>query len=654
MPNKPETGELPAVDPWTRLLAGGQTGEHVPGFSLPPGSAPGVLFIISQEGTLQLLEGTLPLAGCPAFEEGGALPLERVLEEEPGLIAKARQALGGIRAAEITRCQGRRWQWQFHPLPGTHKRIPAVLGVVYDLGFQQQLWHQGAMMQALAALRRTRSLEDMLPVIAGQLREQLGIDRAAVVLGSPPESPYQLEYLQEWGQESSWDQPPIRRELTDPVRIGGLYGGGPDSVGGSSQAVTHHQQGFPLIVGKQLLGALWVERPEPFSPAEARLAGELADMYASALQRARQHSLTERRLERLSALHAIDQAISGNFNLSLTLHIILEQVVSQLDVDAADIILIDPDTLEVTNTEGQGFRYYQPQSGITHVRHDLAWRVLQRRELVALPDLYRESPTLLRGRTFALEGFKSYFGIPLVAKGRVLGVMEVFHRQPLRVDEEWADFLRALGTQAAIAMDNAALVENLRRSNLNLDLAYNSTLEGWVRALALRDQCTGDHTNRVVENTLKLARAVGIPEREMLHIQRGALLHDIGKLAVPDSVLNKEGPLDEEEWALMRRHPILAREILDPIEFLRPALPIPTSHHERWNGSGYPQGLSGGQIPLEARVFAVVDVWDALGSPRPYREAWAAERVHDYIRGQAGSHFDPGVVEVWEKVFNIR
>ena len=289
--------------------------------------------------------------------------------------------------------------------------------------------------------------------------------------------------------------------------------------------------------------------------------------------------------------------------------------------------------MEATYAEGRGFQRYKPRPGTTQARDSLVWRVLQKRELLAIPDLYKESPTLFRGRMFALEGFRSYYGIPLIAKGKILGVLEVFHRKPLQVDEEWFDFLRALGTQAAIAMDNAALVENLRRTNLMLDLAYNTTLEGWVRALDLRDKTTGDHTHRVVERTLKLAQAVDIPDKQLIHIRRGALLHDIGKLVVPDSILNKAGPLTQEERALIEKHPIYAREMLEPIEFLRPALPIPYAHHEKWDGSGYPDRISGDRIPLAARVFAVIDVWDALSSPRPYRDAWPQKKIYALYPG---------------------
>lgn len=177
--------------------------------------------------------------------------------------------------------------------------------------------------------------------------------------------------------------------------------------------------------------------------------------------------------------------------------------------------------------------------------------------------------------------------------------------------------------------------------------AYDATIEGWSRALDYRDHETEGHSQRVTELTLRLARAIGMSEEELVHVQRGALLHDIGKMAVPDRVLLKPGPLDDGEWEVMRRHPTYAHEMLAPIAFLRPALDIPRCHHEKWNGTGYPQCLQGEQIPLSARLFAVVDVWDALRSDRPYRKAWERERVLDHIRGLSGTHFDPRAVRAF-------
>jgi len=180
-----------------------------------------------------------------------------------------------------------------------------------------------------------------------------------------------------------------------------------------------------------------------------------------------------------------------------------------------------------------------------------------------------------------------------------------------------------------------------------LTVAYDATIEGWVKTLDIRDKETEDHTQRVTALTLEIARTMGLPNEQLVHIRRGAILHDIGKIAVPDHILFKNGPLTEEEWAIMRRHPQLAYEILSPIKFLRPALDIPYCHHERWNGSGYPRGLKGEEIPLPARIFAVVDVYDALTSKRPYREALSREEALAYIKEKSGELFDPEVVEIF-------
>src|SRR5207249_2272104 len=220
-----------------------------------------------------------------------------------------------------------------------------------------------------------------------------------------------------------------------------------------------------------------------------------------------------------------------------------------------------------------------------------------------------------------------------------------FHGSPLDPDPEWLDFLEALAGQAAIAVDNTWLFDDLQRSNTELSLAYDTTLEGWSNALDLRDKETEGHTQRVTEMTMRLAQAMGVSSASLVHIRRGALLHDIGKMGIPDSILLKPGPLTGEEWEIMRRHPVYAYELLSPIAFLRPALDIPYCHHEKWDGTGYPRGLKGEQIPLAARIFAIVDVWDALRSARPYRAAWPRDKGPGHVRTPSGSHFGPHVVE---------
>ena len=250
------------------------------------------------------------------------------------------------------------------------------------------------------------------------------------------------------------------------------------------------------------------------------------------------------------------------------------------------------------------------------------------------------------------EGFITYFGIPLMVKGILKGVLEVFHRSPIQPDDEWLDFLDALAGQAAIAIENIQINDGLRRANLSLSLAYDATIEGWSQAMDLRDKETEGHTRRVADLTVQIMQAFGMSDTEIVNARRGALLHDIGKLGVPDNVLLKPGALTEDEWKIMRQHPQYAYNMLAPIDYLNPALDIPYCHHEKWDGSGYPQGIAGEQIPFAARIFAIIDVWDALNSDRPYRPAWPREKIITYIRDQSGKHFDPQVVDVFLRVIS--
>ena len=209
------------------------------------------------------------------------------------------------------------------------------------------------------------------------------------------------------------------------------------------------------------------------------------------------------------------------------------------------------------------------------------------------------------------------------------------------------ELVSAFANQAAMAIDNADLFDNLQKSNRDLEKAYQATLEGWVRALDLRDKETEGHTQRVTILTERLARSMGVEGDALVNITRGALLHDIGKMGIPDAILLKKGGLTDDERALIREHPSMARKMLKDIEFLWPAIDIPYCHHEKWDGSGYPRGLKGMNIPFAARVFAIIDVWDALISDRPYRKGLPPEEVRNHIKEDSGKHFDPNVVRAF-------
>jgi PAS domain S-box-containing protein/putative nucleotidyltransferase with HDIG domain len=414
--------------------------------------------------------------------------------------------------------------------------------------------------------------------------------------------------------------------------------------------------GTPMINHGELLGVITVGEAAPttrkFTSEEARLLSLFAEYAAGAVHYARMRQATERNLRRVQALHQIDQAISSNLDLVVTMNMFLLHASVQLGVDAADILLLDPVTNILQYIAGIGFRTQALQH--THLRlgAGLAGRAALERKTLYIADLRHDNDGFGQSPFSSTEDFVGYHGVPLIAKGMVNGVLEVFHRRAVQTDEEWNDFLETLAGQAAIAIENTLLFENLQRSNADLSLAYDATIEGWSRALDLRDRETEGHTVRVTELFLRLARAIGVEDGELVHFRRGALLHDIGKMGVPDSILLKAGPLSVEERKIMQRHPFLAFEMLSPIAYLKQALDIPYCHHEKWNGMGYPRGLHREQIPLAARVFAAVDVWDALRSDRPYRPAWQEEKVLEYLQSEASQQFDPHVVQVFMRLLN--
>ncbi len=364
-------------------------------------------------------------------------------------------------------------------------------------------------------------------------------------------------------------------------------------------------------------------------------------------ERKRTEQRIQRQLERLAALRAIDAAITGGFDLPDTLELFLAHLLAQLRVDAADVLLFEPSSNVLTFTAGKGFRSDDVRGTRLGLGECYAGLAALERRTILVPDLVGKPDGDARASLAAKEEFRICFAAPLVAKGHVHGVLEVFGRRSFEPDGEWMDYLETLAGQLAIAIDNRTLFEDLQQSNAELAQAYDTTLEGWSKALELRDRETHGHAARVVELTVRLASVMGVRSKDLVHVRRGALLHDIGKMGIPDTILLKPGPLDEEEWKIMRRHPQLAFDLLLPIGFLRPAIDIPYCHHERWDGKGYPRGLAGDGIPLAARAFAVIDTWDALCFPRPYREAWPEERARAFLRDEAGTRFDPAVVEAF-------
>ena len=407
--------------------------------------------------------------------------------------------------------------------------------------------------------------------------------------------------------------------------------------------------GVPLIIKGTVVGAISVQcfEADVYGEDHLRLLDSMGAQLAVALDNARLVEQSQRQIERLAALHDIDTAINSSLDLRVTMNILLDQVIEKLDVDAAAVLLLNPQNRRLEFTASRGFITHGIERYSIELSEGLSGQSAMEQHLIQALDLGITDDKQGYPEIMQNEGFVSYFSVPLIAKGQIKGVLDVFHRSPLNPDQDWFNFLETLAGQAAIAIDNTTLLDDVNRTNLELTLAYDTTLEGWSKALDMRDRETEGHTRRVARFDREDRRQIGDPGRRPGSHCRGALLHDIGKMGIPDNIFVKPGPLDDKEWEIMRSHSTRAVDLLYPITYLRPALDIPSFHHEKFDGSGYPKGLKGEQIPIAARVFAVVDVWDALTSDRPYRKAWTAKKSLEYIKDQSGSHFDPQVVDIF-------
>lgn len=415
---------------------------------------------------------------------------------------------------------------------------------------------------------------------------------------------------------------------------------------GISTVIACHSQQFGVLSAA-------CAGPRTFVKDEVNFFETAAHLLAMAMDRARTRREVDVNLGRLQSLRAIDIAICSSLDVRAVLSTVLHEVRTQLQIDAACVLLRDPDSRQLTFSSGSGFRSDALKQTRLMDGEGFAGQVVARREPLFVSDLALQETSMKHSSNFLSEGFRTYCAVPLIAKGTVEGVMELFSRTPFKPSADWMDFLEALAQQTAIGVHSARMFAALEQQAIKLVRGYESTLEGWSAALDLKDQETEGHSLRVTDMTLRLAAELGISGSSIVDMRRGALLHDIGKMGIPDAILLKPGPLTTDEWKIMRSHPVLAFDLLSRIDFIGNAIDIPYCHHERWDGTGYPRGLKNTQIPLAARAFAAVDVWDALTSNRPYRGAWHAEKALEYIKQHSGTHFDPDVVQAFCRLPNV-
>lgn len=409
--------------------------------------------------------------------------------------------------------------------------------------------------------------------------------------------------------------------------------------------------GVPMLYQGKLIGVLDVAEIHPatrkFNEADLNLLSLFAGQAAAAIFNARLFEAERYRRLQADTLREATAALTVSLDLSVTLELILDLMAKFAPYDSASIFLMRDGQLEITAARGLPEEHHFIGKRIPLTPK---WKELVSTSRHLILANAQEEPGFEKWA--GTETIRGWMAIPLIAHNTTIGFLDYDSRSIGIYSEDQAGHIQTFANEAAVAIENARLVEDLRLSNLELMFSYDSTLEGWGRALEMRDKETHGHTLRVTKLTLALAKYMNIPEESLIHIRRGVLLHDIGKIAIPDRILKKTGPLTESDWNKMRMHPKFAFDLIQPISYLRPAIDIPYCHHECWDGKGYPRGLKGEEIPLAARIFSVVDVWDALRYDRSYRKAWPREQTIQHLRNEAGKRFDPNVVEAFLEMIN--
>lgn len=517
--------------------------------------------------------------------------------------------------------------WDISPVPDEQGRIRNWVAVIRDVTDRVQ-----AEELLKAAEERYRSLVEQVPAVIYTITaDQSG---GYVQFVSP-----QVEQMFGYTPEAWVENPRIWQDRLHPD----------DRERVISHMVRHFEEKVPFRLEYRIVHrdgrTLWIQDEAAYD-RDAN-GGSIWRGVLTDITRLKQtEAALSHHVGRLAALRAIDLAITSNLEKRAMLGVVLEQVIVQLHADAAAILLLDDASETLNYAVGHGFSDMSDGQAPLSVHEGVAGRAVREQTRIVIPDVSLDPRTDQRIRDLS-EGRGAYVAAPLSSKANVTGLLEVFMNAPGEPEADWLSFLDAVASQAAIAIDNLTLVERLQRSNEALQYAYDATLAGLAGALELRDDETGGHSDRVTALTVELACSLDLDDEQLVNIRRGALLHDVGKIGIPDQVLRKAGPLNPREWELMKQHPALGRQLLLRCDLPPEVLEIPYCHHERWDGSGYPRGLSGTDIRISARIFAVVDVWDALTRDRPYRTAWSREEAYEYLSTEAGRLFDPEIVDVF-------
>ncbi len=416
--------------------------------------------------------------------------------------------------------------------------------------------------------------------------------------------------------------------------------------------LTHDGQSIvltPILINDQVIGIIHVvfDRSRAAVSENLSFLTRTANIVAIGLKKAYMLQHSEAHVKKLSSLQRVQQILLENLSLPTTLDMMVDQVVTELGVDAVNIMYLHPGLKSLRSISQKGFRQKIFRDSGQDIGDGLAGRAAQTEKIVHVRDLANCTENVNRSLEFSTEKFVTYFGVPLLVKDRLVGVLEIFNREIIDPEAYWVDLLKLIAGLIAVAIDLQNLTNDLERSRKKISAAFDGVIMGWATALELRGIEAEGHASRTQDLASRLAAKIGISGTGLEDIRQGALLHDIGKMGIPDEVLLKGSVLNAEEKKLVGRHPIDAFELLKSVDVLKGALDIPLYHHERWDGEGYPYGIEGENIPLSARIFAMVDVWDAMQTDRPYRKAFSRTEALGHLKEQAGKHFDPVVLKAF-------
>ncbi len=351
----------------------------------------------------------------------------------------------------------------------------------------------------------------------------------------------------------------------------------------------------------------------------------------------------------LSTLLKVSSALASTLELDTVLQIAIESAADLMNLQTGAIYTLEFGNLVLGATTPPLPPQFLDELRLAYLGdHPHIMEAVNSKAPVYMEDARTAEITQAERAVVETRHLISILYFPLLLKEDVTGVFIVGSTDHIRkFTANEIDLLYILSNQVSLAVANARLFQKAQQALKDLTYAYDATLMGWSQVLDMRDHITDEHTHRVADLTMKLAVRMGVPEVDLCQVRRGALLHDIGKMAIPDAILQKPGSLTDEEMQIMRTHPEMAYKILSKIEYLTPAMDIPYCHHEKWDGSGYPRGLKGDQIPVIAQIFSIIDVFDALTSDRPYRKAWTEQAAIDYIKNVSGKQFNPEIVKIF-------